>query len=102
MPHNMDFRGRVYPVPPHLCHLGSDLARAMLVFAVEKPLGPDGLRWLKLHLVNLLGSKKRFSIEDRLDYIDTEIGNIQDSADKPLTVCYCFSFKFRYFLWNEI
>ena len=21
MPHNMDFRGRVYPVPPHLSHL---------------------------------------------------------------------------------
>jgi len=27
LPHNMDFRGRVYPIAPHLNHLGSDLSR---------------------------------------------------------------------------
>ncbi|CAF4858093.1 unnamed protein product, partial [Rotaria magnacalcarata] len=26
-PHNLDFRGRVYPIPPHFNHLGSDIAR---------------------------------------------------------------------------
>jgi len=31
----------------------------MLVFAKGKPLGPDGLDWLKIHLVNLTGFKKR-------------------------------------------
>jgi hypothetical protein len=29
-PHNMDFRGRVYPIPPHLNHMGSDLAKSLL------------------------------------------------------------------------
>nr|CAH7742484.1 unnamed protein product [Callosobruchus chinensis] len=68
LPHNMDFRGRVYPVPPHLNHLGSDLARSMLVFAEPRPLGPDGLDWLKIHLVNLTGLKKRDCVKERLSY----------------------------------
>lgn len=29
-PHNMDFRGRVYPIPPHLNHMGSDVNRGLL------------------------------------------------------------------------
>lgn len=62
----MDFRGRVYPVPPHLNHLGSDLARSMLVFAESRPLGPKGLDWLKIHLINLTGLKKRDSNQERL------------------------------------
>ncbi|KAF5291408.1 hypothetical protein FQR65_LT01718 [Abscondita terminalis] len=85
LPHNMDFRGRVYPIPPHLNHLGSDLARSILVFAESRPLGPKGLDWLKLHLVNLTGSKKRDSIHDRLVYANEVMDKILDSADNPLT-----------------
>ncbi|XP_044253587.1 DNA-directed RNA polymerase, mitochondrial [Tribolium madens] len=85
LPHNMDFRGRVYPVPPHLNHLGSDLARSMLVFAESRPLGPQGLNWLKLHLINLTGLKKRDSITDRLAYVETIMADILDSADNPLS-----------------
>lgn len=47
-PHNMDFRGRVYPCPPHLNHLGADVARSILVFAKGQALGPKGLDWLKV------------------------------------------------------
>jgi len=32
-PHNMDFRGRVYPIPPHLNHMGADVNRGLLEFA---------------------------------------------------------------------
>ncbi|XP_046397226.1 DNA-directed RNA polymerase, mitochondrial-like [Ischnura elegans] len=85
LPHNMDFRGRVYPCPPHLNHLGSDLARSMLCFAEGKPLGPRGFNWLKLHLVNLTGLKKNKSIEDRLKFVDEIIPQVVDSAEKPLT-----------------
>lgn len=45
-PHNIDFRGRAYPMHPHLNHLGNDLCRGLLEFAEGKPLGPDGLDWL--------------------------------------------------------
>uniref|UniRef100_W8B9K7 DNA-directed RNA polymerase n=2 Tax=Ceratitis capitata TaxID=7213 RepID=W8B9K7_CERCA len=85
LPHNMDFRGRVYPIPPHLNHLGSDLARSMLVFDQMKPLGPDGFSWLKLHCINLTGLKKRDSVRERLLYAEEIMGEILDSADNPLT-----------------
>ncbi|CAO1371112.1 unnamed protein product [Diamesa hyperborea] len=85
LPHNMDFRGRVYPVPPHLNHLGSDLARSLLVFHQAKPLGIDGFSWLKLHCINLTGLKKRDSVRERLLYAQEIMDDILDSADNPLT-----------------
>ncbi|KAJ8951598.1 hypothetical protein NQ318_020475 [Aromia moschata] len=84
LPHNMDFRGRVYPIPPHLNHLGSDLARSMLVFAESRPLGPNGLDWLKLHLINLTGLKKRDPLSER-QFANEIMDLILDSADNPLT-----------------
>ena len=47
-PHNLDFRGRAYPMHPHLNHLGGDVNRGLLQFADAKPLGPSGLKWLKV------------------------------------------------------
>ncbi|XP_036320610.1 DNA-directed RNA polymerase, mitochondrial, partial [Rhagoletis pomonella] len=84
LPHNMDFRGRVYPIPPHLNHLGSDLARSMLVFDHAKPLGRNGFNWLKLHCINLTGLKKRDSVRERLFYAEEIMDEILDSADNPL------------------
>ncbi|XP_046673153.1 DNA-directed RNA polymerase, mitochondrial isoform X2 [Homalodisca vitripennis] len=85
LPHNMDFRGRVYPCPPHLNHLGADMSRSLLCFAQGQPLGSTGLDWLKIHLVNLLGTKKRESVKARLEYAETLMSDILDSAEKPLT-----------------
>lgn len=85
-PHNMDFRGRTYPCPPYFNHLGSDVTRAVLLFAEGKPLGPHGLDWIKIHLVNLTGLKKRDSLRERLQYANRIMDDILDSADKPLTV----------------
>ena len=45
-PHTIDFRGRAYPLPPHLNHLGSDTSRGMLHFAEGRALGEHGLDWL--------------------------------------------------------
>ncbi|KAK1157113.1 DNA-directed RNA polymerase, mitochondrial isoform X1 [Acipenser oxyrinchus oxyrinchus] len=84
-PHNMDFRGRTYPCPPYFNHLGSDVTRAVLLFAEGKPLGPHGLDWIKIHLVNLTGLKKRDSLRERLQYANRIMDDILDSADKPLT-----------------
>lgn len=57
-PHDMDFRGRAYPIPSHLNHMGNDLSRALLWFADAKPLGESGLQWLKVHLAGLYGIDK--------------------------------------------
>uniref|UniRef100_A0A671LYK3 DNA-directed RNA polymerase n=1 Tax=Sinocyclocheilus anshuiensis TaxID=1608454 RepID=A0A671LYK3_9TELE len=83
-PHNMDFRGRTYPRPPYFNHLGSDVTRGLLLFAEGQPLGPKGLDWLKIHLVNLTGLKKCSSLAGRLEYADSIMEDILDSADHPL------------------
>ncbi len=54
-PHNVDFRGRAYPMHPHLNHLGSDMCRGLLQFADARPLGAHGLRWLYVQAANLWG-----------------------------------------------
>ncbi|KAK7074998.1 hypothetical protein SK128_009855 [Halocaridina rubra] len=84
-PHNMDFRGRVYPLPPHINHMSSDVFRSILCFARGERLGPNGLKWLKLHLINLTGIVKRESVDDRLKYLDTIMDEVFDSADNPLS-----------------
>ncbi|XP_050024400.2 DNA-directed RNA polymerase, mitochondrial [Dermacentor andersoni] len=84
-PHNMDFRGRVYPCPPHFNHLGSDVVRGILLFARGEPLGEKGLDWLKVHLINLTGLKKRDPVSERLKFADEVMPEILDSADNPMT-----------------
>ena len=83
MPHNMDFRGRAYPIPPHLNHIGDDLSRGLLLFADSKPLGERGLRWLKIHLANLYGYDKA-TFDERVNFVDRQLDDIYDSADRPL------------------
>lgn len=84
-PHNLDFRGRAYPMHPHLNHLGSDLCRGLLVFADGKPLGPQGLRWLKIQLANLYGgSVGKMSFDSRAAFTESHMENILDSARRPL------------------
>ncbi|GAB2300118.1 DNA-directed RNA polymerase 2, chloroplastic/mitochondrial [Dionaea muscipula] len=84
-PHNVDFRGRAYPMHPHLNHLGSDLCRGILEFAEGRPLGNSGLNWLKIHLANLYASGvDKLSHEGRLAFTENHLDEIFDSADKPL------------------
>ncbi|CAD5217225.1 unnamed protein product [Bursaphelenchus okinawaensis] len=82
-PHNMDFRGRVYPISPHLNHMGDDINRSLLKFARGKPMGKKGFEWLKLHCINLTGLMKRQSVEERLAYAEENLGTIIDSAENP-------------------
>ena len=71
--HNLDFRGRTYAVGPHLQYLGDDLARGLLLFAKAKPLGDDGLYWLKVQLANLYGMDK-LSLDDRVAWSERIVG----------------------------
>lgn len=81
-PYNMDFRGRAYPVPPHLSNVGSDLCRGVLKFAEAKPLGPRGLYWLKVHLANFAG-KDKMSFDDRVKFVDDNLEQVRLSAEDP-------------------
>ncbi|CDP02357.1 unnamed protein product [Coffea canephora] len=84
-PHNLDFRGRAYPMHPHLNHLGSDVCRGMLEFAEGRPLGKSGLHWLKIHLANLFANGvDKLSHEARIAFTENHLEDIFDSADRPL------------------
>ncbi|GLU10284.1 hypothetical protein SLE2022_271030 [Rubroshorea leprosula] len=84
-PHNLDFRGRAYPMHPHLNHLSSDLCRGVLEFAEGRPLGRSGLRWLKIHLANLYsGGVEKLSHDGRLEFVDNHLYDIFDSAENPI------------------
>ncbi|XP_042481261.1 DNA-directed RNA polymerase 2B, chloroplastic/mitochondrial-like isoform X2 [Macadamia integrifolia] len=84
-PHNLDFRGRAYPMHPYLNHLGSDLCRGVLEFSEGRPLGKSGLRWLKIHLANVYaGGVDKLSYDGRIAFTENHLDDIFDSADRPL------------------
>jgi DNA-directed RNA polymerase len=60
-PHNLDFRGRMYPMPQDLHPQADDFGRSLLRFATAKPLGHEGFLWLCYHVANTYGLDK----EDR-------------------------------------
>lgn len=82
-PYNLDFRGRAYPIPPHLSNVGSDICRGMLMFADAKPLGDRGLYWLKVHLANFAGNDK-ISFDDRATFVDENMDHVRAAATDPL------------------
>lgn len=81
-PHQLDFRGRAYPISPNLSHMGSDFCRALLTFSEKKPLGENGFKWLKIHLANLFGNNK-VTFEERAQWTDRHWAQIHNSADRP-------------------
>lgn len=82
-PHNLDFRGRAYPLSPHFNHLGNDMSRGLLIFWKGKRLGPRGLKWLKVHLSNLFGFDKA-PLADRIAYAEAHLKDVKRSAEDPL------------------
>lgn len=82
-PHNVDFRGRAYPIPPYLNHMGADHCRGLLQFGEGKELGIEGLRWLKIHLSNVFGYDKA-SLSERENFAMEHLEDIHDSVFKPL------------------
>jgi DNA-directed RNA polymerase len=82
-PHNIDFRGRAYPIPPYLNHMGADHCRGLLMFGQGRELGEAGLKWLKIHLANVFGFDKA-SLKEREDFAMKHISKIYDSASNPL------------------
>ena len=83
LPHNIDFRGRAYPIPPYLNQMGADNCRGLLLFDKGRQLGPRGLRWLKIHLANVYGYDKA-SLSDRENFPMAHYDDVVDSVNNPL------------------
>lgn len=82
-PHQLDFRGRAYPVPPHLNHQNDDVCRAMLEFANPVPVTDAGRRWLRIHAANCYGIDK-VTFADREAWVRANADKIEAVAENPL------------------
>lgn len=82
-PHDMDFRGRLYPKPIYLNVQGTEWTRSLLRFAHERPVDDDGMSWLAIHGANCLGHDKE-SYEQRLKVIQDNHGMIMSIGQDPL------------------
>jgi DNA-directed RNA polymerase, mitochondrial len=85
LPHSVDFRGRAYPIPPHLSHIGSDLSRGLLEFSEGRELGERGLFWLKVQFSNMCGNDK-CSLDDRAAFTESKMEVIRKCARDPLAL----------------
>lgn len=84
LPHNVDFRGRAYPIPVYLQHMGCDMTRSLLTFA--KPgveLGTRGLYWLKVHLANKLGADK-LPLQERVECAEANMSMAIATGKDPM------------------
>lgn len=83
-PHELDFRGRVYPIPAFgPSPQGSDWQKALLEFTDGMPLGLDGFRWLCIHIANLFGVDK-VPFAERTQWVTDHLPQLIDSAENPL------------------
>lgn len=82
-PNQLDFRGRVYPMPNHLNPQGPDFVRALLEFANERAVDHKALWWLKVNLANLFGEDK-LTLEERAVWAEKHIQQVLDVANNPM------------------
>jgi DNA-directed RNA polymerase len=83
-PHELDFRGRVYPQGTSgPSPQGDDVAKALIHFADGKPLGASGKKWLMVHIANLFGVDK-VPFEERVAWVYDNAEAIINSGIDPL------------------
>lgn len=82
-PHNMDFRGRVYPIPS-FSPQGDDLTKGLILFAdVEECHIMQDIEWLMVHIANCAGVDK-VSYADRKQWVLANEEAILACAEDPL------------------
>ena len=81
-PHNVDFRGRVYPITI-LNPQGDDFMKSLLEFSDGVELGEHGATWLAFHGANCYGLDKA-TIEERLAWVYEHEDYILSIANDPL------------------
>lgn len=82
-PHNLDFRGRVYPLTL-LNPQGTDFCKSLLEFADGAPLGDSGVAWLAIQGANCYGLDKK-PLEERIAWVYENTELILRTAKDPLT-----------------
>jgi len=83
-PHELDFRGRMYPTTNFLNVQGPDYARALLRFRREQKVTDEGKSWLAIHGANCWGYDK-VPMSERLKVISDNHALIMEIGNDPLS-----------------
>lgn len=81
-PHNMDWRGRVYPMVDGLSPQGNKLAKALLSFAEGKRIADGAESFLAIHIANEFGNDK-MSLADRVSWVFENEDMLIEVANDP-------------------
>jgi len=84
IPHNLDFRGRVYPVP-HFNQQRADHVKAMIRFSEGRVLTASGSYWLAVHLANTgdFGKVSKQPFDTRVQWVADNEDMIFKVAQDP-------------------
>ncbi len=108
-PHQIDFRGRMYPVPYYLSPQGTDLSKSLLLFSESETIwNPEtDARWLAIHGANCYGMDK-VTFDERVKWVndrrqeifevckDPKVNDWWTGADEPWQfLAFCFE-------WGEL
>jgi DNA-directed RNA polymerase len=88
IPHNLDWRGREYPMT-NFNFQREDRVRSLFLFRDGEPIGEEGLQWLKVHVANCGDFKdaegrkvSKRPYEERIKWVDDNITEIQNCAQQ--------------------
>lgn len=81
-PYQLDFRGRVYPIPHAVNTQSDDATRSLLLFAKAQPVNEGSEYWTAIHTANAYGLNK-LSLECRYQWCQDNWGRIECLADDP-------------------
>lgn len=83
-PCNIDFRGRVYPIP-YFSHQGDDLMKSLLLYVNPVPAqNEEDLQTLQIQGSNLWGNDK-IGYKAQCEWIEEHTQDIKASAEEPLS-----------------
>lgn len=83
-PHNLDWRGRMYPMCSGLTTQGVTLQKALIKFGSGKAIGTkEALYWLMVHTANTFGMDKK-SWQDRIKWTVMNSDLIMRVAEDPI------------------
>lgn len=83
-PWNMDYRGRLYPMPTEINPQGDDLQKALLLFAEPEALANnDCLKWFYIAGAGFAGLDKK-PFQERINWVLEHENQIISSAKSPL------------------
>jgi len=106
MPVRLDYRGRINVMSEYLKYQGSELAKALLLFAKGEKVNVSdelSINYLKIFGANCYGNKLgKLSFTDRIKWVEDNIQNIinfengiliSEAEDKLLFISFCFEFN---------